>query len=439
MTLPGEEAYWPWEGWRPYLRETFAAGKRTFLPPRGDGSNWWLNPQVVSSVLLGIIMVLLLINFGEYVRAAPRKITHRFRRALLRRKRRLQVEGGARKQLAQRSKRVLRRLTQPRAERAAAGFADARTLLHTRLDAMVGLAGIKAHLLTLLDTLEMDERRRLSMPSFSKMQGCMHMVFLGSPGTGKTAVAELVALVLNEIGVLRRGHLVVAKKADLLGRYSNHVSRNTRSIVRSALGGVLFIDEAYSLLQGEVELGREVINVLVDMCYAHRDDLVVILAGYTDSVSELFHFNPGLASRFPHKFAFHDYTGDELCQIAERMLAAAHFELAGGTARADARAALARLVQPVTREVPCGNARSVENRIAMTISMQSKRLRGDTEVAAGEGLFQLTAADLDEACAVSERANAVLGRTAATQEADGVGEDQPYLNPCPTDGAVRAG
>ena len=158
------------------------------------------------------------------------------------------------------------------------------------------------------------------------------MVFLGNPGTGKTAVAQLVACVLAEIGVLRKGHLVVAKKADLLGRYSNHVSRNTRAIVESAIGGVLLLDEAYALLQGEAELGREVLNVLVDLCYAHKDDLVVIPAG-THTMADLFEANPGLASRFPHKFAFDDYTVDELYSIANGMLVQASFVCADEEAR----------------------------------------------------------------------------------------------------------
>ena len=131
-------------------------------------------------------------------------------------------------------------------------------MLEARLASMVGLADIKAHLLALLDALEMDQRRCRSMPGFVSQRGCMHMTFVGSPGTGKTAVAQLVAVVLKEMGVLRSGHLVIARKDDLLGRYSNHVARNTRAVVESALGGVLLIDEAYSLLQGEAELGREV-------------------------------------------------------------------------------------------------------------------------------------------------------------------------------------
>lgn len=136
-------------------------------------------------------------------------------------------------------------------------FAIARTELEATLATMVGLANIKAHLTGLLDTFEMDERRAISNAAFVPQRGCMHMVFLGNPGTGKTAVAQLVASLLKELGLLCRGQLVVAKKADMLGRYSNHVARNTRSIVASAVGGVLLIDEAYSLVQASERGGAE--------------------------------------------------------------------------------------------------------------------------------------------------------------------------------------
>lgn len=247
------------------------------------------------------------------------------------------------------------------------------------------------------------------------------MCFLGNPGTGKTAVAQLVAEALSAMGVLRRGHLVVGKKADLLGRYSNHVARNTRAVVRSALGGVLLIDEAYSLLQGEAELGRECINVLVDMCYEYKEDLVVILAGYTDMMADFFAANAGLASRFPHKFAFPDYDVDELEQIARMMIRAASFELSNDAESPDA---LRALIEPVPREVPCGNARSVENRITAAIAAQSGRLSscygGDTPFDERMGrqtensesddarLFQLTAPDLKAAAIMAEKAAAAL-------------------------------
>mmetsp|Transcript_21073 Transcript_21073/g.44819 ORF Transcript_21073/g.44819 Transcript_21073/m.44819 type:complete len:234 (-) Transcript_21073:445-1146(-) len=208
---------------------------------------------------------------------------------------------------------------------------------------------------------------------------------------------------MREMGVLRRGHLVVAKKADLLGRYSNHVARNTSAVVKSALGGVLLVDEAYALLQGEPELGRECISVLVDLAYTHRDDLVVILAGYTNSMSKLFSANAGLPSRFPNKFAFPDYSVDELLQIGQLKLEELGFSLRDD----EALDALRQMVMHVTCELPCGNARSVENRIAAAISAQSSRLLSQGTPVEPAKLFELVAADFIYATAVCNRAASV--------------------------------
>lgn len=259
--------------------------KSTLTPPSGDGAVWWCNPQAVSALLLGLITLLLLLRFGGDAKAAPRKIVRRFRRRTTRpiKQKKLLFNrppifrlNGPQGRLLFNRPPLIRGM---RERRVSSDYASARDLVTQHLSTMVGLGGIKQHLASLLDTLEMDQRRSAQMPGYTATRACMHMVFLGNPGTGKTAVAQLVARVLSEIGVLRTGQLVVAKKADLLGRYSNHVSRNTRAMVESALGGVLLLDEAYALLQGEAELGREVLNVLVDLCYAYRGDLVVILAG----------------------------------------------------------------------------------------------------------------------------------------------------------------
>jgi len=289
----------------------------------------------------------------------------------------------------------------------------------------------------------MDAQRCASDSKFVSRRGCLHMVFLGNPGTGKTALARLIASLLKQMGLLRRGQLVVAKKSDLLGTYSNHVARNTSRVIQSALGGVLFIDEAYSLLQGEAELGREAINVIVDLCYAHKDDLVVILAGYNDAMAALLGANAGLASRFPHKFHFADYSVGELVQIATLMLESFGFELADQAAAQ----ALQQMMAPIAHELPCGNARSVENRLEAAVAAQSTRLtrqaaerrerdrqvqgqtRRDEDVglaahtkrwgsdgAAGgvdardPSLFTLTAEDIEVATCTVNLANAVLAR-----------------------------
>ena len=288
----------------------------SFRMPNGDGAKWYADPQLVSNILLGVIAVLMLTQYVDF-------FLHLRSRGTFDR-------GGYESplRLRQRSTALVRvlRHKMPRRPRQQVDFARARATLEAKLSTMVGLEEVKAHLSALLDTLEMDARRCAHTPGFVTQRGCMHMVFLGNPGTGKTAVANLVAVLLKEMGLLRRGHLVVAKKSDLLGRYSNHVARNTRAVIRSAIGGVLLIDEAYALLQGEVDLGRECLNVLVDMCCdaapeaptfpdpaaspppplygrtstltarlcaaarargvdAHRDDLVVVLAGYSESMA----------------------------------------------------------------------------------------------------------------------------------------------------------
>jgi len=268
----------------------------------------------------------------------------------------------------------------------------------------------------MLDQLEMDQRRSATAKAYTKRQGCRHMVFLGGPGTGKTAVAHLVAVLLKRMGLLRRGQLIVGKKADLLGQYSNHVAKNTRGIIRQALGGVLLIDEAYSLLQGEAELGRECINVLVDMAYEHRDDLVIILAGYPESTSALFHANAGLASRFPHRFFFPDYDLAQLTSIARLLIEDASFTVAaeGGAA------ALQELLAPIRSESPSGNARSVENRVTTAISAQSSRLaarRGPGEALSEAQLFELTAEDFEAAGLLMGKAADVLA-SALSREAE---------------------
>ena len=296
-------------------------------------ARWYANPEVVNSILLCVITALLCVIAAE-ARVAPRLWRSRVVRRLRSRARQLPWRIMPPRRLARKS-----RWWSPcdaEAPATPAEFASARALLARELSRIVGLEDIKAHLSSLLDTLELDAQRLAVMPSFASRRGCMHMVFVGNPGSGKTAVAQLIASLLRELGLLRTGQLVVAKKADLLGRYANQVAKNTRAVVERALGGVLLIDEAYSLVQGEVELGRECINVLVDMAYAHRDALVVVLAGYEAGMADLFRSNAGLPSRFPHRFAFADYSAPELEAIAALMLESSGFEVAD----ADAAAAL---------------------------------------------------------------------------------------------------
>ena len=159
----------------------------------------------------------------------------------------------------------------------------------------------------------------------------MHMIFTGNPGTGKTTIARLVAKYLKAIGALKGGQLVEVTRADLVGRYTGHTAPLTNSVIESALGGVLFIDEAYSLYRGEQDsFGLEAIDTLVKGMEDHRDELVVVLAGYTREMEVFLTANSGLASRFPNKIEFPDYTADELLDITNVLAKGKGYRLAEG-------------------------------------------------------------------------------------------------------------
>ena len=159
-------------------------------------------------------------------------------------------------------------------------------------------------------------QQRRAAAGFKTASLSMHMIFTGNPGTGKTTIARLVAKYLKAIGALKGGQLVEVSRGDLVGRYTGHTAPLTNSVIQSALGGVLFIDEAYSLYRGEQDsFGLEAIDTLVKGMEDHRDELVVILAGYTKEMEVFLTANSGLASRFPNKVEFPDYTADELLDI----------------------------------------------------------------------------------------------------------------------------
>ncbi|QAS54524.1 stage V sporulation protein K [Halobacillus litoralis] len=149
----------------------------------------------------------------------------------------------------------------------------------------------------------------------------LHMVFKGNPGTGKTTVARMVAALFQEIDVLEKGHFIEADRSDLVGEYIGHTAQKTKELIRKALGGVLFIDEAYSLARGgEKDFGKEAIDTLVKCMEDHHDELIIILAGYPDEMDDFLTINPGLASRFPIQLSFSNYNPEELSAIAFGMI-----------------------------------------------------------------------------------------------------------------------
>ena len=182
------------------------------------------------------------------------------------------------------------------------------------LENIVGLAEVKDYVLRLKDSVQANQRRAQAGMKTGSVS--MHMIFAGNPGTGKTTIARLVGKYLKAIGALRGGQLVEVSRADLVGRYTGHTAPLTNSVIQSALGGVLFIDEAYSLYRGEQDsFGLEAIDTLVKGMEDHREELVVILAGYTREMETFLTANSGLASRFPNQIEFPDYTPEELLDI----------------------------------------------------------------------------------------------------------------------------
>ena len=235
---------------------------------------------------------------------------------------------------------------------------------------LVGLRPVKQRIRDIAALLVIDKLRgNLGLTSQAPP---LHMSFTGNPGTGKTTIARLVAKYLKAIGALKCGQLVEVTRADLVGRYTGHTAPLTNSVIESALGGVLFIDEAYSLYRGEQDsFGLEAIDTLVKGMEDHRDELVVILAGYTREMEIFLTANSGLASRFPNKIEFPDYTAEELLQITHvqarnkgyRLAESCTQPLLGYYARwqaADARTA--------------GNGRLARNTLEKAIFHQSRRL-----------------------------------------------------------------
>ena len=251
-----------------------------------------------------------------------------------------------------------------------AAYTGALDAIRAEINELVGLAPVKEYVFGLADNLQVQQRRAAAGLKTASLS--MHMIFTGNPGTGKTTIARLVARYLKAIGALKGGQLVEVTRADLVGRYTGHTAPLTNSVIESALGGVLFIDEAYSLYRGEQDsFGLEAIDTLVKGMEDHRDELVVILAGYTREMETFLTANSGLASRFPNRIEFPDYTAVELLQITQVLAKNKGYTLAeactepllGYYARwqaADARTA--------------GNGRLARNTLEKAIFHQSRRL-----------------------------------------------------------------
>jgi len=239
-----------------------------------------------------------------------------------------------------------------------------------KLDAeLVGLAPVKSRIRDICALLLVDRlRSRLNLNTGAPS---LHMSFTGNPGTGKTTVALRMADILHRLGYARKGHLVAVTRDDLVGQYIGHTAPKTREILKRALGGVLYIDEAYYLYRPENErdYGQEAIEMLLQQMEDHRDDLVVILAGYKDRMQQFFRSNPGLSSRIAHHIDFPDYTSAELLEIGQLMLKEMQYALSR-----EAEAVLREYIELRQTQPNFSNARSIRNALDRARLRQATRL-----------------------------------------------------------------
>ena len=263
---------------------------------------------------------------------------------------------------------------------------------------LIGLAPVKQRIRETAALLLVDRARRDL--GLAHETPTLHMSFTGNPGTGKTTVALKMAGLLHRLGYVRKGHLVSVTRDDLVGQYIGHTAPKTKDVLKKAMGGVLFIDEAYYLYRpdNERDYGQEAIEILLQVMENQRDDLVVILAGYKDRMDTFFQSNPGMSSRIAHHLDFPDYSAGELMQIAQQMLGAQNYRFGDGAQDAFARYLDRRIAQP-----HFANARSVRNALDRARLRQASRLFADRD-------RQLTADDLTTLAAEDILASRVFGK-----------------------------
>ncbi len=272
------------------------------------------------------------------------------------------------------------------AERRAAGIDDVLAALDREL---VGLAPVKRRIAEIAALLLIDRvRERFGMAT---TRPSLHMCFTGDPGTGKTTVAMRMAELLHRTGYLERGHLVAVTRDDLVGQYVGHTAPKTREVLKRAMGGVLFIDEAYYLYRAENErdYGQEAIEILLQVMENQRDKLVVILAGYASRMEAFFSSNPGMSSRIAHHIDFPGYSLDELAAIADLMLGQAGYRLSEQARQTFREYLRRRMEQP-----RFANARSVRNALERArLRHASRLLAQDGQPASRDDLMRLEPAD----------------------------------------------
>jgi len=239
---------------------------------------------------------------------------------------------------------------------------------------LIGLKPVKTRIREVAALLLVDRLRKKF--ELSSETPTLHMCFTGNPGTGKTTVAMRMGEILKRLGYVREGHLVTVTRDDLVGQYIGHTAPKTKEVIKKAMGGVLFIDEAYYLYKPENErdYGQESIEILLQVMENNRDDLVVILAGYKDKMERFFQSNPGMRSRIAHHIDFPDYSADELLAIAKLMLAQQNYRFS-----AEGEKAFSDYLKLRMKLAHFSNARSVRNALDRARLRQANRLFADSK------------------------------------------------------------
>ena len=284
--------------------------------------------------------------------------------------------------------------------------------MKAELNELIGLEGIKREVNNLINMVTIHNLRKQN--GLKTVDMSLHMVFSGNPGTGKTMIARLMSRIYRSLGVLSKGHLVEVDRSGLVAGYVGQTATKTSEVIQKAMGGVLFIDEAYGLTSGKADndFGQEAVDTILKAMEDNREDLVVIVAGYDGLMDEFIHSNPGLESRFNRYLHFDDYTIDEMMAILDLQLKKGQYQLSDS-----AKAAVRDyIVDANTGSIAFGNARGVRNIFERLLVAQANRLAESSDLTT-EALMTITEADVDAARKSDDKLNKALQERAAHEEA----------------------